>query len=131
VLGAPYGEPSLYVNAACALSGLAVKSLREDKYGNVQRDVAAVIRALTGVVKKLEEVKAGLPNHWTDVEGGRGCPEVEEVLDALRDALKRLMEAFGLYARDLRLSLTDVRLAREAAGMVRPEGEVTEVGKGR
>jgi nucleoporin NDC1 len=131
VLGAPYGEPSLYVNAASALSGLAVKSLREDKYGNVQRDVAAVIRALTGVVKKLEEVKAGLPNHWTDVEGGRGCPEVEEVLDALRDALKRLMEAFGLYARDLRLSLTDVRLAREAAGMVRPEGEVTEVGKGR
>ncbi|KAK4148777.1 nucleoporin protein Ndc1-Nup [Chaetomidium leptoderma] len=130
VLGAPYGEPSLYINAACALSGLAVHSLREDKYGNVQRDVAAIIRALTGVAKKLEGFGEGLPSHWTDVEGRRTCPEVDEVLGTLRDALGRLVEAFGPYARDLRLSLTDVRLAREAAGMVGVEGEVVEIGRG-
>lgn len=120
VLGAPYGEPSLYVNAACALSLLAVHSLREDKYGHVQRDVAAVVRALTGVVKKLEKFRAELPTHWTDVEGRRECPEVDEVLDALRDALRRLIEAFGPYARDLRLSLADMRHAREAAGLQQP-----------
>ncbi|KXX79999.1 Nucleoporin NDC1 [Madurella mycetomatis] len=117
VLGAPYGEPSLYINAASALSQLAVHSLREDKYGHVQRDIAAIVRALTGVTKKLAKFKEELPTHWTDVDGDRECPEVEEVLDALRDALRRLIDAFGPYARDLRLSLTDMRLAREAAGM--------------
>jgi nucleoporin NDC1 len=129
VLGAPYGEPSLYVNAAVAISQLAVNSLREDKYGHVQRDVAAIIRGLTGVVKKLEGFRAGLATHWTDVEGGRECPEVDEVLVALRDALGRLMEAFGPYARDLRLSLTDVRLAREAAGVVEVGEEMVEKGR--
>jgi nucleoporin NDC1 len=129
VLGSPYGEPSLYVNAAVALSQLAVNSLKEDKYGHVQRDVAAVIRGLTGVVKKLEKFAGELKTHWTDVEGKRECPEVEEVLAALRDALGRLMEAFGPYARDLRLSLTDVRLAREAAGLVGAEEEMAEVGR--
>ncbi|KAK4118728.1 hypothetical protein N657DRAFT_605800 [Parathielavia appendiculata] len=128
VLGEPYGEPSLYVNAACAVSQLALHSLREDKYGNVQRDVAAIVRALTGVAKKLESFggDAGLATHWTDVEGKRECPEVDEVLSALRDALARLIEAFGPYARDLRLSLTDVRLAREAAGLVGPEEGMVE-----
>jgi nucleoporin NDC1 len=130
VFGEPYGEPSLYVNAACALSGLAVQSLREDKYGNVQRDVAAIVRALTGVARKLDGVKTGLATHWTDVEGVRACAEVEPVLETVRDALGRLVEAFGPYARDLRLSLTDVRLAKEAAGIVAVE-EVVEVGKGR
>ncbi|KAH6848276.1 nucleoporin protein Ndc1-Nup [Chaetomium sp. MPI-CAGE-AT-0009] len=130
VFGAPYGEPSLYVNTAYALSGLAVHSLREDKYGHVQRDVAAVIRALTAVTKKLEGFGDALPAHWTDVGGERTCPEVEEVLAALRDALARLIDAFGPYARDLRLSLTDMRLAREAAGMMGADGEMREVGRG-
>ncbi|KAK4098238.1 hypothetical protein N658DRAFT_568877 [Parathielavia hyrcaniae] len=132
VLGAPHGEPSLYVNAACALGQLAVHSLREDRYGNVQRDVAAMVRALTAVAKKLEAFRedAGLAIHWTDVEGKRECPEVDEVLDALRDALGRLIGAFGPYARDLRLSLTDVRLAREAAGLVGQDGEEMVQAKG-
>jgi nucleoporin NDC1 len=131
VLGGPYGEPSLYINAAVALSQLAVHSLAEDKYGNVQRDVAAIIRALTGVAKKLDGFKAGLATHWTDVEGKRECPEVEEILEAVRDALARLIEAFSPYARDLRLSLADVRLAREAAGLVGSEREVQEIRNGR
>ncbi|KAJ4307214.1 hypothetical protein N0V88_000593 [Collariella sp. IMI 366227] len=68
VLGEPYGEPSLYVNAAWAVGGLAVHSLREDKYGNVQRDVAGLVRSLTGLVGKLEGFR-GLKTDWTDVEG--------------------------------------------------------------
>ncbi|KAL2140824.1 hypothetical protein VTI28DRAFT_3222 [Corynascus sepedonium] len=138
VLGDPYGEPSLYVNAACALAGLAANSLREDKYGHVQRDVAALIRALTGLVRRLEGFRGtgednggALGAHWTDVEGVRDCPEVDEVLEAVRDALGRLVEAFGPYARDLRLSLGDMRLAREAAGIVKGEAEMEEVGNGR
>ncbi|AEO61977.1 hypothetical protein MYCTH_2312823 [Thermothelomyces thermophilus ATCC 42464] len=134
VLGDPYGEPSLYVNAACALARLAAHSLREDKYGHVQRDVAALIRALTGLATRLDGFRRdALAPHWTDVEGGRECPEVEEVLEAVRDALARLVEAFGPYARDLRLSLTDMRLAREAAGLAAADGvEMRELvgGKG-
>ncbi|EAQ84033.1 hypothetical protein CHGG_10437 [Chaetomium globosum CBS 148.51] len=130
VFGSPYGEPSLYVNTAYALSGLAVHSLREDKYGHVQRDVATIIRTLTTVTKKLEGFSNSLADHWTDVGGERSCPEVEEVLAALRDALERLVNAFGPYARDLRLSLADMRQAREAAGMVGTDGEMREVARG-
>ncbi|KAK4228313.1 putative nuclear envelope protein ndc1 [Podospora fimiseda] len=117
VLGGPYGEPSLYMNAAYALSGLAVKSLNEDKYGHVQRDVAAIIRALTGVIKKLDGFKAKLDIHWTDVEGKKESKDVDEILGALKDSLEGLLGAFGPYARDLRLSLGDIRAAREAAGL--------------
>jgi nucleoporin NDC1 len=117
ILGTPYGEPSLYVNAITALSQLAVQSLKEDKYGNVQRDVATIIRTLTTVTSKLESFKQGFPVHWTDVEKKRECPEVEAILQALRECLANMIEAFGPYARDLRLSLTDMRLAKEAAGI--------------
>jgi nucleoporin NDC1 len=133
VLGAPYGEPSLYINAINALTLLAVHSLKEDKYGNVQRDVATVMRTLTTVTSKLEKFKNGFPVHWTDVEKDRTSAEVDSVLEALREGLKQLVEAFGPYARDLRLSLTDMRLAKEAAGiakddqLVRRDGEMREI----
>ena len=128
VLGEPYGEPSLYVNAASALCLLAVHSLGEDKYGNVQRDVAAIVRTLTSVTRKLDGFVAALPRHWTDVEGRRECPEVEQVRAVLREALGQLVEAFGPYARDLRLSLADMRLAREAVAAGKEEaGEMRQV----
>lgn len=117
VLGAPYGEPSLYINASSALGSLTSYSLTEDKYGNVQRDVATIIRTLTAVTSKLTQFKDELPLHWTDVKGKRTSPDVEAVLDVLKATLARLIEDFGPYARDLRLSLTDIRLARETAGM--------------
>lgn len=117
VLGTPYGEPSLYINAINALSLLSVHSLSEDKFGNVQRDVASIIRTFSSAVRKLETFKAQLPPHWTDVKRRRNCPEVDEVLAALRDSLAQLIQEFGPYSRDLRLTLMDMRLAREAAGV--------------
>ncbi|CAK7213019.1 hypothetical protein SCUCBS95973_001657 [Sporothrix curviconia] len=115
VLGGPYGEASVYVNAINALSLLAVHSLQEDKFGNVQRDVATIIRELTRVTRKLDSFKASFPLHWTDVEARRVCPEVDDILDALKDGLTDLIASFGTYSRDLRLSQTDMRLAEEAA----------------
>ncbi|ERS96580.1 hypothetical protein HMPREF1624_06787 [Sporothrix schenckii ATCC 58251] len=115
VLGGPYGEPSVYVNAINALCLLAVHSLQEDKFGNVQRDVAMIVREFTRVTRKLEGFKASYPLHWTDVEAERVCPEVDAILDAFKDSLTDLIANFGQYSRDLRLSQTDMRLAEEAA----------------
>lgn len=127
VLGGPYGEPSLYINAAYALSQLTSHSLQEDKYGNVQRDIATIIRTLTNVTKKLEKFKAGFEVHWTDVEGVKECPEVDAILEALREALSTLITEFGRYARDLRLTLTDMRLAREAANFPEPQTRIDDL----
>ncbi|KAK8038508.1 hypothetical protein PG993_006919 [Apiospora rasikravindrae] len=115
VLGTPHGEVSIYVNAAYTLSQLAVSSLSEDNYGNVHRDVPAIIRTLTTVIKKLEIFRDNLAIHWTDLEGSRHCEPVEELLDAFKDALDRVVTAFEQYSTDLRLSRTDLRLAKEAA----------------
>ncbi|KAI3329492.1 nucleoporin protein Ndc1-Nup [Ustulina deusta] len=121
VLGTPYAESSVYINAGYALSRLAVNSLAEDKYGNVQRDVPTIIRTFTTVIRKLETFRDGFPAHWTDLGQDRQCPEVSEVLTSLKDGLGALVTAFGPYSGDLRLSRADMRLAREAAQ--RPQEE--------
>jgi nucleoporin NDC1 len=118
ILGIPYGEPSLYINAINALTLLAVHSLAEDKYGNVQRDVSGIMRTMTAATRQLETFRNQLPRHWTDVGGDRNCPEVDSILAALKDGLGQLIQEFGPYSRDLKLSLADMRLAREAAGIV-------------
>ena len=116
VLGEPYGELSLHVNAATAVSQLAVCSLAEDRFGNVQRDVPELIRTFTTVVGKLDAFKKSFPIHWTDIEGRRESPEIDEILAAMRRGLRDVVAEFGPYSEDLRLSLKDMRLAREAAG---------------
>ncbi|KAK7755622.1 hypothetical protein SLS62_002231 [Diatrype stigma] len=115
ILGTPYGEPSLYVNAAFILSELAVCSLTEDQFGNVQRDVPTIIRTFTSVIRKLEQFRDELPGHWTDMAQDKTCEELHDLLLSLKVGLGRLIEAFGTYSADLRLSRADMRLAREAA----------------
>lgn len=117
VLGTPHAEPSLLINAISALTRLALQSLAEDNYGNVQRDVSTVIRAFTAATVKLENFKADFPVHWTDLGGSRNCADVDAILETLKEALRQLVEAFGPYARDIRLTFADMRHAREAAGM--------------
>ena len=121
VLGTPSAELGLYLNAIEVVGMLAVKSLGEDKYGNVHRDVPTIIRTFTSTVTKLETFKANFPIHWTDVEGKRESPEVDALLRGLKGVLRKLVYEFEPYKSDLRLTLTDIRLAKEAAG---PEAEV-------
>lgn len=127
VLGTPYAEPSLVINAISALTRLAIFSLAEDSYGNVQRDVSTIIRTFTTVITKLEKFKADFPVHWTDFEGSRECAEVDAVLSTLKEGLKQLIANFGPYARDLRLTFADMRQAREAAGVPNREREIVRV----
>lgn len=124
VLGTPYAEPSLFTNSISALTRLALHSLTEDSYGNVQRDVSTIIRTFTAVTVKLEKFKADFPIHWTDLGGSKECAEVDEVLATLKEALRQLIEGFGPYARDIRLTFADMRQAREAAGMPHRAGTV-------
>lgn len=127
VLGTPYAEPSLVINAISALTRLAVFSLAEDSYGNVQRDVSTIIRTFTAVTTKLERFKADFPVHWTDFGGSRECAEVDAVLATLKEGLKQLIANFGPYARDLRLTFADMRHAREAAGVPTRERDVVRI----
>lgn len=127
VLGTPYAEPSLVINAISALTRLAIFSLAEDSYGNVQRDVSTIIRTFTAVTTKLEKFKTDFPVHWTDFEGSRECAEVDAVLATLKQGLKQLIASFGPYARDLRLTFADMRHAREAAGVLNRERDVAKI----
>ena len=125
VLGSPYGDVGIIVDAIGALTRLAVNSLAEDKYGNVQRDVKLIIQTLTTTVMKLEQFKNTLGFHWTDVEKKRDSPEVDMILTVLRDGLNELIQNFGDYSEDLRLSQNDMRMAREAATPARPQMQQT------
>jgi len=123
VLGSPYGDIGIIVDAIDSLTTLAVSSLQEDKYGNVQRDVKKIIQTLTATVTKLEKFKKSIGVHWTDVEGKQQSPEVDTILTALKGGLNQLIEAFGNYSEDLRLSQSEMRAAREAATPARQEME--------
>ena len=115
VLGSPYGDVGIIVDAIDSITRLAVCSLKEDPYGNVQRDVPNIIRTFTTTVAKLEDFKKRLGVHWTDVEKKQESPETDTILAALKGGLHELLAAFGDYSEDLRLSQRDMREAREAA----------------
>lgn len=115
VLGQPYGDVGVIVDAIDALTRFAVCSLKEDKFGNVQRDVKLIIRTFTNTVTKLEGFKKSIGIHWTDIEKKQESPETDTILVALKSGLNELVEAFGDYSEDLRLSQSEMRMAREAA----------------
>lgn len=134
VLGTPYATASPIVDAIESLNRLLVASLQEDSYGTVQSDVPNVVRLFTDTIKTLDAlVNGGLDAHWTDVNfpsssdpaaqmAARQVPNVELVLDALKMSLADLLTVFKPYLRDIGLVGKDLRLAKEAAGLV--EGDI-------
>jgi nucleoporin NDC1 len=121
VVGSPYGDVGIIVDAADSLTKFAVNSLKEDQYGNVQRDVKLIIRTFTTTVTNLEKFKNTLGFHWTDVERKQESPEVDIILASLKSGLNQLIASFGNYSEDLRLSQSEMRQAREAATPAKPE----------
>jgi len=121
VLGTPYGDVGLIVDAIDSLTRLAVCSLKEDPYGNVQRDIPTTIRTFTATIAKLEGFKQRLGTHWTDIEKKQESPEVDTILAVLKGGLQELLAAFGDYSENLRLSQRDMREARDAATPVVPK----------
>jgi nucleoporin NDC1 len=125
-LGTPQAEPWLYVNAVRALTQLAVHSLGEDQYGSVHRDVPSVIRTLTLVIRKVEDLKQRVPVHWTDAGYPKESTDVEQVLRAMRTGLGEVVASFEPYSQDLRLTPGDLRLAKEAAAEPKVQEEAPQ-----
>jgi nucleoporin NDC1 len=119
VLGAPYGDVGIIVDAIDSLTRFAIRSLTEDKYGNVQKDIKAIMLTFTTAIIKLESFRAQIDIHWTDVQHKRECPEVDTILAALRGGLSALLDSFEQYATALKISRTDLRRVKEAAAAPR------------
>ncbi|KAE8411873.1 nucleoporin protein Ndc1-Nup [Aspergillus pseudocaelatus] len=130
VLGAPHANLCPIVDAIESLTRLLIASLQEDQYGKVQADVPDVVRLFTNTIMTLEPfIHGGLNAHWTDVNfppssnpeaqaEARRVPDVDLVLDTLKGSLKDLLSAFNLYLKDIGLVGKDLRLAKEAAGLI-------------
>ncbi|CAK4033072.1 Nucleoporin NDC1 [Lecanosticta acicola] len=67
VLDSPTSNQANIIHAAKSLAKLCVCSLKEDNFGQVQKDVVKIIRTFTTTIKDIEMFVKELKPHWTDV----------------------------------------------------------------
>ena len=116
--GAPIGRESSIRHAAAGLSQLVVHSLKEDTYGQVQKDVPEVIKVYVKNIKAVEKFLTSAQPHWTDVTfkaADRNVPEVQETLRVLKVGLEGVLGAFAEYMQDVGLTMGEVAEARRLA----------------
>ncbi|KAL4921231.1 nucleoporin protein Ndc1-Nup [Aspergillus aurantiobrunneus] len=130
VFGTPTATISSMIDAIESLTRLLIASLQEDPYGKVQADVPGIVGLFTETAMTLEQyAHVGLDIHWTDAafppssdpaaqSAARRVPDVELVIDSLKGSLVSLISAFNPYLKDIGLVGKDLRLAKEAAGLV-------------
>jgi nucleoporin NDC1 len=119
ILGSPYSEVPLIIDAIDSITRLLICSLKEDNYGKVQADVPQVVRTFTSTINSIKNYLAETPPHWTDVyfEEEKEVPEdVKLVLNCLEDRLGELLSAFSLYLKDVGVTGEELVAAKEAAG---------------
>jgi len=138
VLGSRYSQLTVIVDAVEALTRMLVASLAEDPYGKVQAEVPLVVRTFTNTILAIEAFMKELPVDSTDVYfdersgNGRKVEEVELLLSEMKRGLAELLSAFQLYLSEVGLTAKDLRLARLAATVPKPqdgsgEGEMEQV----
>lgn len=126
VLGSPESQLRPIIYAIDSITGLAIASLKEDQFGTANKDIPTIIRTFVSLINNIESINQNMPVHWTDTEfeeadgKGRKVEEVELVKSHLRSGLSQLVSAFGSYAVDMGLSRSELRTAREAAGLDSP-----------
>lgn len=131
ICGSPRSHATTVVNAITAITQLSLRSIKEDTYGVVNRDVVLVIRALATVLASVDRfVKQDLDVHWTDVafdakESRRykNLGEVGEVAKALKQGLQAVLTQFEMYLRGMEMSEKEIREAKELLAGVRVAGE--------
>lgn len=127
VAGAPYSQLSILCNAVVALTNLTVSSILEDEYGRMQDEVAQIIRVFSDALKLLDAYMARLDVHWTDFETlakpeaeRKKVAEAEQVREALRAGLEKILRSFGEYLTALKMSRLEIMEAKKVASN-RPE----------
>lgn len=118
VFGSPYSNAADVHNAARALARLTVASLREDSFGQAQKDVGNIMRVFMEVIQDLQTLLRTLEPHWTDVyfNGTRRVPEVDELLITLKEGLGSIVMNFGEYIEVLGITKAELRTAKNLAG---------------
>lgn len=109
----------IIVYAIISLTALATKSIQEDSYGKVARDIPLLVRTFVSTHRALETFTRTLAPHWTDVgfsEGDRRVKDVEIVLAALRKGLGEIVDGFGGFAGEIGLGDRELEVARGIAG---------------
>lgn len=119
IFGSPSSSCGHVIDSVDALSRLATASLTEDNFGKVSPDVPLLLRTFLRTFNTVEGFVQGMGSHWTDVEGvgDKRIEEVDAVLLALRDGLRRLVEGFEAFKVPLRILDKEIDDARTLAGM--------------
>lgn len=122
VAGTPYGRAGMIADAASALTGLAVCSLKEDSLGQVYKDIPEIIRAFVTAIKQIEGFVSGIEVHWTDTDLKgknedeiRRIPETEELVEVLKSGLEKIVLAFVEYLEAMDIAKTEIVEAKELA----------------
>ena len=111
--GAPYSRASLIGNALQALTKLSVRSLKEDKLGQFNKDVPEIVRVLTTTLKKVQDYVGSLAIEQTAEALEKEVPEVVAVKACLRDSLEQILTAFAEYLPHMGISRADLQEAKK------------------
>lgn len=138
VLGSPTSCLHPLLSSIRIISSLAVASLKEDPFGRVSKDVPPIIRTFISTIQLIDNFvfKGGLPVHWTDVYfekdrqvQGRQVPEIDTLVQELKEGLKELVDAFEAYAEELGITKGDLAAARALTdGMAKRDGKESRKG---
>ncbi|KAI9691315.1 MAG: hypothetical protein M1820_009778 [Bogoriella megaspora] len=127
VLGAPTSNEDNILHAANALSTLVVRSLLEDDYGVVAKDLPEIVRTFVATIKSIKNLLQTMKVHWTDVgfkEEQRGeIKEVENVMTGLKEGLEKILMAEGEYLEGLGLNRKEINEAKELTGKGKKENK--------
>ena len=115
VLGAPFGNAAILVDAIEAVTRMLIASLQEDLYGNAIKGVPATVKQFTTSITLIETfIKANPP-------GNGDINEVEIVLGRLKAGLRELLSAFQTFLNDTALGIGELNAAKRASGQQIPE----------
>ena len=122
VFGSPRSDFELSLFAIDAMSRLAVAAVKEDSMGLVNKDIASIMRILGNIIKQIKTFMRHSPIHWTDSQfssspTSRRVREVDVLLEKLQSALRKIIERYETFAKDMDLTVEEMRAARMAAGL--------------
>ncbi|KAL9617173.1 MAG: hypothetical protein Q9160_008027 [Pyrenula sp. 1 TL-2023] len=116
VLGSPNASTSVIIDAVESIKRMSVASLSEDTYGKVQGTIPEVIRTFTYAIQAIEgfiSIIAGEEGEkaFLDDDPSR-LQELLAVDEALRGALRELLDAFSQFLQHAGLDEEEIGIAR-------------------